>query len=69
MKIIQYLCSCFFSIGVLRLIPRLINHFNEGYPAASLIGVMLAILLFGALEIFELLKDQKPIGEWKMADF
>lgn len=51
MKIIRYIVAVFFSIGVIRLIPRLIGHVNDGYPAASLAGEIIAILLFGALAV------------------
>ena len=50
MKVIEYIVAAFLSIGVIRLTPQLINHINEGYAAASLVGEILAILLLGALE-------------------
>lgn len=51
MKIIRYIVAVFLSIGVIRLIPLLISHVNDGYPAASLAGEIIAILLFGALAV------------------
>lgn len=64
MKIIRYLVAVVLSIGVLRLIPLLICHINEGYPLASLIREILVILLFGGLAIL-LFVWKKKHGEIK----
>lgn len=64
MKIIRYFVAAFLCIGVIRLIPLLINHINEGYPSESLIGEILVILLFGGLAIL-LFVWKKKHGEIK----